>query len=356
MGCVVARRAIFRADVTRPVPRRRRLQIALALGVLAGLRTWLVAAVARDPRDFEQIWFAARMLLQHRNPYQLVGPGLLYDMKFGFAYPLTAGVAALPLTSLSSVWASVVFVFIGGALFAWTLMEHGYEPLIGFMGAGMVYAAEAGQWSPLFSAIVCVPAVGFLFAAKPNIGAAAFAARPTWSAVIGAIVLAAIAFAFQPNWVVEWRRVLAVPWGQPGALVGYPSPIALPWGFLIALSLLRWRRPEARFVLALACVPQTTLFYETTPLFLVPRTWRQAALLVLLGYIVAIWAHYASLGATMDTRTRYVMTGRGITVGMYLPCVWMILQRRNEGSIPGWLEQRIAAWPEWARGTASAHA
>jgi hypothetical protein len=336
--------------VNQPVPTRRRLKIALALGLLCGFRTWLVAAVAHGPRDFEQVWFAASMLLQHRDPYALVGPGLQFDSRFGLAYPLTAAVVALPLTPLSGLWASIVFVVIGGSLFAWTLMAHGYEPLIGFMGAGMVYAAEVAQWSPLYSAIVCVPAVGFFLAAKPTIGAAAFVARPTWWAVVGTVVLTAIAFAIQPNWVDEWRRVLAVPWGQPGALAGYPAPITQPWGFLIALCLLRWRRPEARFVLALACVPQTPLLYETTPLFLVPRTWKQGALLVVLGYVVAIWVRYAPQGMTMDARARYLVTARGIVIGMYLPCVWMLLRRPNEGTVPVWLEHKIASLPHWLRG------
>jgi hypothetical protein len=198
---------------------------------------------------------------------------------------------------------------------------------------------------------VCVPAVGFFLAAKPTIGAAAFAARPTWWAVIGTLVLSGVAFAMQPNWIVEWRRILAIPWGDPGALVGYPLPIGRPWGFLIALCVLRWRRPEARFVLALACVPQTPLLYETTPLFLVPRTWKQAAVLVVLGYAVAVWVGYASHGATLDARERYLITGRGIVIGMYLPCVWMLLRRPNEGTIPAWLERRITRLPPWLRGT-----
>jgi hypothetical protein len=337
--------------MTPPVPTRRRLLISLALGGLAGFRCWLVAAVANGPRDFEQVWFAARMVLAGRDPYPLVGPGQEFELGFALVYPLTAAIAAIPLTPLPAVWASVVFVFLGGALFAWTLMEYGYEPLIGFMGVGMVFSAEVAQWAPLYSAVLTVPVVGFFFAAKPTIGLAAFVARPTWWAVLGAVVLAAGAGLAQPGWVTSWRHALSIPWGQPGAPAGYPSPIALPFGVLLVALLTRWRRPEARFVLALACVPQTTLLYESTPLFLVPRTWRQAGLLVLLGYAVAVWVGYASYGAT-DARVRYLATGRAMTVGLYLPCLWMILQRPNHGPVPAWIERRIAGWPDWLRGRA----
>ena len=51
------------------------------------------------------------------------------------------------------------------------------------------------------------------------------------------------------------------------------------------LAILRWRRPEARLLIALACVPQSMLLYETVPLFLVPRTFRESALLVALSYV-----------------------------------------------------------------------
>jgi hypothetical protein len=334
-----------------PVSLRRRVQISVALGLLAGLRTWLVAISSTKPRDFEQIWFSAQAMLAGLNPYELIGPGRAFEFKFGFFYPLTASVAALPLTPLSSRAACVVFVVFGGGCFAWALMAHGYEPLVGFMGAGMVFAAEMAQWSPLLAAAMAIPPLGVLFAAKPTIGAAVFAARPSWWPIAGGIALCVAAFAFQPDWITAWRGALAVPTDQAAGAAPYLPPVRHPWGWLILLGLLRWRRPEARLVVVLACVPQTTHLYETAPLFLVPRTWREAGFLVIAGYASAIWTGYASSGGT-DT-TRILAQGDAMVVALYLPCLWMILRRPNEGSVPASLERRIAKWPPWLRGKTS---
>lgn len=332
-----------------PVPVRRRWQISVALGLLAGLRTWLVDMVTGLPRDFAQVWFGARAMLRGLDPYQLVGPGRAFELDYGLFYPLTASVVALPVSPLPARWAAVVFMVIGGGTFAWALMEHGYEPLVGYMGAGMVFAAEVAQWSPLLSAAVVLPGLGFVFAAKPTIGAAVFAARPSWWPIVGGIVLCAVAFAFQPTWVQSWRATLAVPPDMPGGAAPYLPPIRHPWGWLVLLGLLRWRRPDARLLVALACVPQTTLLYEATPLFLIPRTWREAGVLVVASYAVAVWVGYATQGQPAYI-PRILATGSGMTVGLYLPCLWMVLRRPNEGDVPAWLERRMARWPVWLRG------
>ena len=70
------------------------------------------------------------------------------------------------------------------------------------------------------------------------------------------------------------------------------APITRPGGVLVLLALLKWKRADARLLLALACVPHTTVPYETIPLFLIPQTWRQAwALwaLALLAYVAQWW-------------------------------------------------------------------
>ena len=349
-ACVRVTEAVFYAHMTT-VPFRRRLQISIALGLLAGLRAYLVAARTGKTRDFDQVWFAARSLLAHVDPYTVIGPGRAFDYEFFLFYPLTAAVAAVPLAPLSAAAASMVFIFVAGGCFAWVLMEHGYEPLLGYMGAGMVFAAEVVQWSPLFAAAVLLPPLGFFFAAKPTIGAAMFAARPSWWPIVGGLVLGGIAFAVQPHWLESWRAVLAVPRPTPGAAAPYNLPLLLPGGFVVLAAITRWRRPEARIVLALACVPQTTLLYETVPLFLIPRTLKESALLVGLSYLVPAWVGYVTSASQLAPI--YIGTsGRAITILLYIPATIMVLRRPNEGELPAWLERAVSGWPAWLRGRA----
>jgi len=44
-----------------------------------------------------------------------------------------------------------------------------------------------------------------------------------------------------------------------------------------------------------------------------------------------------------------LLSGQMEVVLLYLPCMLMVLRRPNQGPMPAWLEQRIAAWPVWLR-------
>ena len=165
-------------NVDTAPPRGARLALSIACGLLAGLRAYLITVDTSRPRDFGQFWFAARALLAGNDPYAMIGPGRPFEWTAPFVYPLTAAVAALPLAPLSSTWAPIVFTAIACGCFAWALMEHGYAPLLGFLSAPVVFAAELAQWSPMLAAATVVTPLSILYVAKPTIGAAMFVARP----------------------------------------------------------------------------------------------------------------------------------------------------------------------------------
>ena len=102
------------------------------------------------------------------------------------------------------------------------------------------------------------------------------------------------------------------------------APVTLPGGALVLLAGLRWRRPEARLLLAMACLPHTVAFYEAVPLFLVPQRWTEACGLwasTLIAYLLARHAGTYIAGAHL-----IVWLG-------YLPAVAMVLLRPNVWSI-----------------------
>jgi hypothetical protein len=333
------------------VPRQRRAALSVLLGLVAGAVTWQANVVKPWPRDFEQVWFAARSIVAGVNPYPLVGPGLAFDWPWPLLYPIPAALVATPLVPLPASWASVVFMVIGGAAFAWALMEHGYGPLFGFFGAALHDAAEVAQWSPLFAASVVVPSISALFLAKPTIGAAMFVARPSWWAVGGALVLALIAFGVQPTWIGDWLNAVRANRAAWLPYHPYQFPVAVPGGWLSLLCLLRWRRPEARLVAALACVPQTPMLYETVALFLVPRSFWEATALLALSY--GQHAILQQLLPPPQLAGEYLeVGGRLIAVMLYIPATVMVLRRANVGAVPQWIESRIPrSWPHWLRGS-----
>ena len=330
------------------VPPRSRVVLSIALGCLAAAMCFRGSGVVGKPSDFGQIWFAARAILDGSNPYTLIGPGLVFDWPWSLLYPLPAAFVAVPLAYFSEPIASALFVGVGGGLFAWSLMEYGYGPLFGFFSLGVREAAGAGQWSLLIAAAFVVSPIGLVLVAKPTVGLAMFFARPTRWALAGCVLMVATAFAVQPTWITDWRDAMAANTARWPASP-YRAIISFPGGVLALLCLARWRRPEARLVAALVCVPITVSAYETVPLLMVPRTFWQAALLVLLSYVQQS-LKMALLAPPWSAAQFVAATGQLLVVALYLPATIMVLRRPNEGPLPAWLERHARRLPCWFRG------
>jgi len=104
-------------------------------------------------------------------------------------------------------------------------------------------------------------------------------------------------------------------------------------GPVLLLALLRWRRPEARLLLALAIVPQSILFYDQLLLWLVPATMRQSVLLSLLSVLALILGERgfpAGAGHAEVTAAYAPM----IMALLFLPCLIMVLRRPNVSDEP----------------------
>ena len=330
-----------------------RLAACLLMGVLAaqfayGAATYALSSPSKQHRDFGQAWFAARLVSQGVDPYGAIGPGRAFEWPAPFFYPLPAAIAALPLAPFTEPVAVAIFSAIAATLLAWALTQHGYSGLLAFGSVSVWTAFLVVQWSPLLAAAVVLAPVGVLLIAKPTIGAALFVARPSWWAVAGATLLLGAAFIAQPNWISAWREALGGASMDASRGFPYVAPISLPGGVLTLLALLRWRRPEARLVAAMACVPQTLVLYEAVPLFLVARGWRQTSLLVALSYCVRYWI--AQNGPYPDYATPIAVSGRAMTILMYLPATAMVLLRPNEGTIPRKWESALQRLPSWLRG------
>jgi hypothetical protein len=337
--------------VTQPVPARLRLAIATLLGMIGGHYVHFVKSTERIHRDFAQVWYAARAVLHGNDPYVLIGPGRAFEWDWPFYYPLTAAVVATPVAFLSEHWAMVLVGALSCFVLAWALMEFGYASLLAFGSFSVWEAVQVVQWSPLMAGAYVIPPLALILAAKPTVGAAMFAAKPSRWALVGGVVVTTIAFIVQPQWVAEWRAALASPAIGHHRDFEFIAPVMQPGGFLVLAALARWRRPEARLLVALACVPQTILPYETVLLFLVPRGWLEVGVLVVLSHAIVLWSRHVHPVTMRDVINLY---GQLVTWGMYLPLVAMLLRRPNEGTVPTWLERQVLQWPIWIRGTSGA--
>jgi hypothetical protein len=305
----------------------RRVVIALVIGACGAYLAWPGVGVV-GASDFNQLWYGARALLQGGSPYAAVGPGRTFDWPFPLFYPLPAVLVAVPFTVLSPAGASMLFSAIAAALLAWVFTRGAPYRLAALLSFSFYYAAAISQWSPLLIASVLIPSLGFLLVVKPTIGMALWLYKPHWQAVAGGALLLVVSLVVRPEWPLEWMQTF-------GAGAHIKAPVTTLGGPLLFLALLRWRRPEARLLVALACVPHTTLLYETLPLFLVPESWRQSILLVALNWVAQILVITFQPYDSLADRAR--MSATLSMALLYLPCLIMILRRPNEGVIPAWV-------------------
>jgi hypothetical protein len=335
-----------------------RLSLAVVIGVASAWPLWWLGHQPTHATvDFDQLWIAGRALLDGHDPYAVVGPGRTYAglyWPWPLAYPLTAVLLVLPLAALPFVLARAVFAAIGMTVLAWALLRDGWWRLPILLSFPALYAARQAQWSPFFTAALLVPGFAAVAAAKPNLGLALVAAARSpraartalVTAIVAGLVLGVVSLIVQPDWPQAWIAALRM---SPR----FVSPILRPGGVLVLLALLRWRRPEARLLVVLACLPQTGHWYDALPLFLVPQTALETWSLVLLSHIGGrIWL---SLPNTGTPATDLKMVGTFLVLSAYLPGVLMVLRRPNEGELPAWLERVAPRFPAFLRGSRPGH-
>jgi hypothetical protein len=292
---------------------------ALAAGAIA------VRFHTADPlasSDFAQVWAAARGWRHGLDPYAIVGPGLSFPWRFPLVYPLTAVIAAWPMSFLPLTVADPLFVALGVGALTWALTGPFASPacLWVFASVSLLYVIQASQWSALLTAAALIPALSPLLICKPTLGLALWIAYPRARSAMMCAALGTVSVLLRPTWIVSWLQQLkAVPHVAP--LISYTFV-----GPLVLLALTRWRRPEARLLVALACIPLTPALYEAVPLFLLVRSRREGIVLAILTAIAWIgWAFIPA--ATYEAGLAW--SGKLMIWCLYLPCTAVLLSRPN---------------------------
>ena len=305
---------------------RTRILVSLYLGAAATVVAWLFQDVEQIANDFPLFWWSAKALVMGLDPYRAVGPtGSLLQWFTPVTYPLTGIIPIAPLTLTSVSSANLIFGGVSTAVLAFALLRDDYHRLPVFLSGSFLFAITSGQWSPLMTAAALVPPLGFLLVAKPTTGLALFLYRPTWIATLGCLALVVVSLAIRPSWPLEW-------WASAMQVRSeFRVPLLVPGGQLLLLALLKWKRADARLLLALAVVPQSMLPYEGVILFLITvALWEGLALAALSWVAMAIraQANVTSLDAHYD------LFALLIVLLMYLPALAMVLRRPNEGDTP----------------------
>jgi hypothetical protein len=272
-----------------------------------------------QPSDFAQVWTAARAWVNGIDPYSVVGPGRALDWPFPLLYPMTAVLAALPFAWLPLRVADPLVVGLGSSAFAWVVTRDRLDDprLLMFISGAGALTIQTSQWSPLLCAAAFIPVLAPLLACKPTLGLALLAGWPSWRTVLLMGLFTVLSLFAWSSWPREWLQ--ALPAGTH--LI---APITRPGGVLVLAALYRWRRPEARLLVAWACMPHTPELYEAVPLFLIPRTWGEAGLLTILTYMTGALHHWNGPYASYDV---YMNAGGTWMLWLlFIPCTVFVVR------------------------------
>lgn len=307
--------------------RGQRLLVALGVAIVSAVFIVWYHAMHPGGFDLDHLWYAARVTLEGREPYDAIGQGREFEWQWPLLYPMTAVVLAIPFALIPPVVASTLFSAVSIGALAYLLTRDGYQRLPILLSACMMDAARAGQNSPLLTAAMLSPALFWVAAAKPNMGLVMCAATASRKALVvaigGGVVLLALAFALNPDWLQHWRQSLRTTWHMRTPVLSFGGPLLL-------LALTRWRRSEARFLVASACVPHSLALYDLLPLGLTARTFRESlAFTVLSLFALLLYDRY-----TLNDPSRAATI---LNLTMYLPCLAAVMLRPNDGAPPAWL-------------------
>ena len=314
--------------------------MALLLGIAAGLfAAWNTFG---DSADFRAWWQASRLWMDGVDPYRVPLSSTAWPWPDPLFYPGPAVLLAVPFGWLPLPAAAGLFIGTTSAALAWVLSASGWWRLWFFASPAFIMAVELGQWSPAICLAALVPALGWLAAAKPNLGAAVLGWRLSPTAIALAIALALLSVAVMPQWPGEWMANLA-------KLETHPAPLFTPSGCWLLIALLRWRRAEARLLLGMAAVPQLLFFADQLPLYLLARSRRDASFQVTAGLVA-----YLLWFAPLRDGDLYVLAAAPyVLFGVYAPALLLVLFRPNEGNVPRWIENVASRLPALLRGRSS---
>jgi hypothetical protein len=323
---------------------RNRLIVAFVFALVSGAIAWRAQYVVHaDGGDYLMLWRATRILLSGGDPYQLAWWKDLRAAQTPFYYPLPAIGMGLPFIWLSQRDAAIAFTVCSAALLGFVLTRRDFDRVPILFSVSFLFTAQLAQTSFLILALALLPSLAWLTVMKPNIGLAMFVYRLQWRTVaLGSVLILGTVLAW-PGWPAEW---IALVRESP---VHHP-PLVTGVGLVTVLALLRWRRPEARLLLAMSLVPHALYFYDELPLWLVAGSRRQAMVLAASSWLG--WVGWVATSGGPSGGPRLIDTPIWVVASLYVPSLLMVLTRPNEGAVPVWLEQLAMPLPRWIRGSA----
>ncbi len=269
--------------------------------------------------DLDQLWYAARALVRGADPYTAVGPGRQFPWAWPLFYPPTAVILIVPFSFLPLAAARIAFSVVSAGILGFAVGPRWRVLWPMLLSTSYYLAISRNQLAPLILATFWLPALGFVVAAKPNVGLLAVVAQDRRKAILVIGLAASFMLAslvLRPSWYGEW---LALARSAPNKEIA----LLQPGGVLLLAALLLWRTADGRVLLVASLVPQTPSLYDVLPLFALCRTLRQALVLAALTHLLQLVA--LALGPYGSFDAGYSMLARLQVYLVLLPVLLLAL-------------------------------
>lgn len=260
---------------------RSRLWIALLIALfVAGLR---YALAPESPNDLLWPLCHAREFLAGNDPY---GPRCqILNEDTGMLWPpnpMTTAFLALPFTPLPDPLAAAAMTGVMFGVAAFAILATGTPWRLAVLGSWpAIYSIFYAQLPPLLLAVALLPALMPLGLAKPQQLLPTFLLHFTWRRAAACLAFGLLTLLFDPTWPL---RFLAQTEGYDGLLPIFT--VAAPAFLLLAL---RWRDPDARFLLLCGLAPQR-VYHDLLLMSAVLRSRQEALLWTGVSWVVMLAA------------------------------------------------------------------
>ena len=257
------------------MPFKNRLILSALIGILAGVGTFFLPVSTIYNRahlgDLCPPLFGIRQFTSGMPAYE----GHFFNSLPVIAYPFTTMLALYPFSFIPIDFIGPLFFSISSAVFSYALLFDGkLWRILVLLSPAYIFSLHSIQFVPLLASALVLPYLLPLAAIKPQLGIVLLASGK-WNTklfiVFGLFII--LSFIIYPNWLTDWL--------YHGNLSQYKGTIPMlhGFGFLLVLSLLKWKDRRSRILAAMAVIPQR-LWYDQLMLFFIPQTKFQLGVLL----------------------------------------------------------------------------
>ena len=302
------------------------VQPAWAITLACLVAVWAAFTAAHSPgvnTDVDQLWYAARALINGANPYTSIGPGSPVPHPYPLMYPLPAVLVIMPFAFLPIEALRASLAAASGGLLTYCIARTDARGLVLLFSRSLYLNVTLVNWTPLLMLMWWWPKASALAAVKPTVGIAMLAGVKNYREAIPGLLIAAAAtalcFIVRPTWLAEWLDATSKsPSTRPWILT--------PWAFVVLFALAFPNRWQSRFLVMFMLVPQTLHPIAVLPLILLPVSLVGKTLIAFSTYLPVIIINREPFGSRVHSHVdMHAMLGSIILWTVIVPTLCFVL-------------------------------